>query len=123
MDTIELLEKAKKNSNLASDYALAKKMEVSTGRISSYRSGKEHPGTYETTRLALLAGLNVVETIAEMEEQHEKNEKKKEFWRDFRQHAGKAAMIVLALNFTVSSSQGVNDFNHNRLTDHPIMRS
>ena len=103
MNISELMDLAKKNNNLESDYALHKLAEIRKQQISAFRSGVEKPGTYEIFRLAILAGLEPAQTLAEIKAENERSETKREFWKDFRQHAGKAAMIVLAVGFTVSS--------------------
>jgi hypothetical protein len=117
MDICELLELAKKNNDLESDYALHKLAEINKQQISAFRKGTEKPGAYEIFRLAILAGIDPVQCLADIKAETERNETKREFWRDFRQHAGKAAMIVLALSFTVSSlpdatSGGLNGTAH-----------
>ena len=104
MNISELLDLAKKNNNLESDYALHKMAGITKQQISAFRIGRENPGTYEIFRLAILAGQEPAQCIAEIKAQTEKNPTKRDFWRDFRQHAGKAAVIALALTFTPSWS-------------------
>ena len=107
MNISELLDLAKKNNNLESDYALHKMAGITKQQISAFRIGRENPGTYEIFRLAILAGQEPAQCIAEIKAETEKNPTKRDFWKDFRQHAGKAAVIALALTFIPTWSTDV----------------
>lgn len=99
----ELLLECKIKLGVKSDYKLAKAIEINPARVSAYMSGKEQPDTFAAVRMALILNRDPAEIIAEIEIEKEKNEKKRQFWRDFLQHAKQAARRgMLALLFTAS---------------------
>lgn len=126
MQVIDLIEKVKTKAELKSDYALAKTLNLTTARVSEWRTGKRTPDNYSLTRMALILGIEPIEIIAEIEAETEKNEQKRTFWRNFRSRSGKATVIVLALSFTAFWSNVPligNATASNKFTDYPIMRS
>jgi hypothetical protein len=100
----ELLLECKIKLGIKSDYALAKALEIHSGRISAYMQNKEHPDPYACVRIALILKRDPAEVIAEIESEIEKNPIKKNFWRDFLQHAKQAAqrgMLALIFGLTL----------------------
>ena len=120
METTELLQKVKDKTGAESDYKLAKVLDIPTQRIADYRSGKRAPDVYACTKIAIMLGVDPLEIISEVEARSAQTQAKRDFWRDFRQHTGKAAVMVLALGFMTSSPV---DVHASQLTDNPIMRS
>lgn len=100
----ELLLECKIKLGIKSDYALAKALEVHSGRVSAYMLDKEHPDPYACVRMALILKRDPAEIIAEIESEIEKNPIKRNFWVDFLQHAKQAAqrgMLVLLCGLTL----------------------
>lgn len=120
MQVIDLLEKVKAKTGATTDYKLSKVLEISDARISDYRSGKRIPDAYACTKIALALEMEPIEIIAEIEAETEKNEQKRNFWRNFKLRSGKATVIILALSFIPFWSIGQIS---GKLTDNPIMRS
>lgn len=95
MEIEELLDRAKKKADLASDYALAKAMGKHTGTVANWRKGKQHPSVDEAVQLATLAGLDEMRVIAEIELRTANTEKKKEFWKKYIESRGLTACLTL----------------------------
>ena len=120
MKNDELLDKVKEKTGATSDYKLAQVLDIPTQRIADYRSGKRAPDVYACTKIAIAMGVPPIEIIAEVEAESAQTEAKRTFWRNFRQHAGKAAVIALALSFTPIWS---TDVNASMLNEPSIMRT
>ena len=120
MTNEELLEKVKEKTGITSDYKLAQVLDIPRERISDYRKGKRDPDVYACTKIAIAIGVPPIEIIAEVEARSAPTENKRTFWRDFRLHAGKAAVIALALSFIPTWS---TDVNASTLNEASIMRS
>ena len=103
MELDKLLEHAKTRANLASDYALAKAMNIDRSIISSWRKGRKHPSNEEAVQLATLAGLDEMQVIAEIELRTAKNEKKKAFWQHYIESRSITACLTMTA-LTCSSS-------------------
>ena len=97
MEISELLDQAKTRANLPSDYALAKAIGTSTGVVSNWRKGKQHPSNTEAVQLATLAGLPEMQVIAEIELRTANSEKKKEFWKHYIESRGVAACLSMTV--------------------------
>jgi len=95
MELDKLLEHAKTRANLASDYALAKAMNIDRSIISSWRKGRKHPSNEEAVQLATLAGLDEMQVIAEIELRTAKNEKKKAFWQHYIESRSITACLTM----------------------------
>lgn len=65
MNVVELLDAAKSKAGSLSE--VAKRMGKNSGRISEWRSGRTKPDTGEVAYLADIAGLPILETVAEVE--------------------------------------------------------
>jgi hypothetical protein len=105
----ELLLECKIKLGVPSDYKLAKAMEIHNGRIADYMAEKRVPDTYTCMRMALILNRDPAEIIAIVEGDSEKNEIRKNFYRDFLLRAQQAAkLFTLAVLFTVSLFAGLN---------------
>ncbi len=93
MEIKEILDMAKERANLASDYALAKVLGKQTGTISNWRKGKQHPSNEEAVQLAVLAGLDEMRVIAEIEMRTANSEKKRNFWKHYIESRGIVATL------------------------------
>ena len=65
MNVVELLDAAKTKTGSLSE--VAKRLGKNSGRISEWRSGKTKPDSSEVAYLADMAGLPILETVAEVE--------------------------------------------------------
>lgn len=95
MDAIELMDKAKEVGKIPSDYALAKELGYKPSDISHWRSGKHHPSVYAATRLAIIAKLDPMTVVADIERHNEKNDQRRQWWNTFFTSASKAASVIL----------------------------
>lgn len=89
----ELLLECKIKLGVQTDYKLAQALEIHNGRISAYMREKEIPDAYACVRMALILNKDPAEIIAEIEADTEKNEKRREFWKNFLQRAKQAARL------------------------------
>lgn len=103
MKPSEYLDKCKIALGVQTDYALAKKLEMATPRISDYYKGKSWPDAYACARIALALKLDPFEVLADIESQSAKTESRAAFWQGFIGRSRKAgAFLLLALIFGVS---------------------
>ena len=93
MEIRELLDQAKERANIGSDYALAKAMGIQTGIVANWRKGKRHPSNEEAVQLAVLAGLDEMRVIAEIEMRTANSEKKRKFWKHYIESRGLVATL------------------------------
>ncbi|OQS44024.1 hypothetical protein B0T49_21755 [Chromobacterium violaceum] len=117
--SIEYLIEAKTALNAASDYALAKALKTSHVNISNYMNGKSQMDDYHCIKVAQVLGIDPMEIIAAAQEEREKNEEKREFWRDFREartrergHAsvqmiGAVAMMMMGALLAMKWPEGI----------------
>lgn len=105
MEINELIQRAKQNANIESNYALAKKLDVRDARVNAWTKGTEHPSNEAATKLALMAGLDPMEVIAEIEMRTAKSEKKREFWREFLESHGVTAGVIISMSALLSAPQ------------------
>jgi hypothetical protein len=105
----ELLLECKVKLGIQSDYKLAQALEMHSGLISDYMSGKRVPDEYACMRISLILQRNPAEIIAVIQGESEKNPKRKAFWLDFLVHAKQAAKLgMLLLTFIVALNGGKN---------------
>jgi transcriptional regulator with XRE-family HTH domain len=101
MKPVEYLYQIKTRHKITSDYALAAFLKISRARISDYVKGKTWPDVYASMQIAFALELDPLQVLADFESQSEKNEQKREFFRDFLSRAKKPfGVLVLALSFT-----------------------
>lgn len=77
------LDAVKAQLNIESDYQLAKRLEVGNGRIVAMRDGSRPIPIDIAFKIAIALELDPAQVIADLEEQREKNEKRRDFWRGF----------------------------------------
>ncbi|MFA7239884.1 MAG: helix-turn-helix transcriptional regulator [Sulfuricellaceae bacterium] len=98
---VEYFYAIKAKHKITSDYKLAEFLKLNRARISAYVKGKEWPNPYACMRIANALNLDPLEVLSDIESQSEKDEEKKEFWRDFLWRVKKRnGLLVLALSFT-----------------------
>lgn len=99
MKANELLEAIKAREGITTNYRLAKVLEIPENRINDYAHGRAHPDEYAAIRIALALDLDPITVIAELKAESEKNEKKREFWRNFLTRAACIAGLAVPLSF------------------------
>lgn len=108
MKPAEYLDAAKARLNLPSDYALAQAMDCDRARISEVRSGHRAMPLEIAFRIAITLELDPAQVVADLEEQREKNEKRRGFWRSFQSRAACTAAVLgitlASLLFAISGS-------------------
>lgn len=111
MKPSEYFDAAKERLNIESDYALAKALELPNGSIPAMRKGTRNVPLDVAFRIAITLELDPAQVVADLEEQREKNEKRRGFWRSFQSRAACMAAalsltLVLLLSATCGSGQG-----------------
>lgn len=92
---IELLEAVKAAKNVSSDYALAKVLNLPKQRISDYMKGERTPDEFACLQIAKALGesYEVITALVKMET--EKDESRRNAWRDYYKSIGGVAASVL----------------------------
>lgn len=79
--TLQYLDQAKERLHLPSDYALSKKLGVTTSAISNYRSGRSRIDDDVALKVAQILGLNPLEVIAAANVERAKTDEMRDMWR------------------------------------------
>jgi anti-sigma-K factor RskA len=111
------LDAVKAQLEIESDYALAKRMEVTRGQILAMRNGSRPIPLAVAFKVAITLQLDPAEVIADLEEQREKNPKRRDFWRSFLSRAALVIVTVactLALSFSAISEGGAARLGGNK---------
>lgn len=93
------LDAVKAELNIESDYALGKAMELSPKAIPAIRKGERRMPLDTAYRIAITLNLDPATVVADLEEQREKNEKRRGFWRSF---LSRAACMIAAICCTLA---------------------
>jgi len=104
METIKtLLDQAKAQKSVSTDYALAKSLHVPTQRISDYYKGTRTPDEFACLQIAKAIGKSYEEVSAIVRIEAEKDESRRQAWRDYyKSIGGYAASVMLMFFFTVT---------------------
>ncbi|TAG01270.1 MAG: hypothetical protein EAZ43_11750 [Betaproteobacteria bacterium] len=81
MNVIELLDKAKKNAGIETDYALAQRIGASRSMVSHWRKEISAPEAEGAMKLAVLAGEEPLRALAICEFAKTRKPEKMDFWR------------------------------------------
>ena len=98
MNTAELLDAAKREKSIESDYRLSKSLGVTTQAVSQWRSGSKFPGLQHVFALADMASLPPATVLAELERERAEragNEPQAHAWREWVEKLGGVAAAVL----------------------------
>ena len=95
----DLMQEIKDREGVTTNYRLAKLTGIPENRLSDYAKGIRTPDEYAATRLALALGLEPIEVIAQIQAETEKNEQRREFWRNFLTRAACIAGLAVPLSF------------------------
>lgn len=106
MKIADYLDACKAKLNLPSDYALAKACGISNGALAEIRHRKRAVSPYLAYWFAITLERDPAEVLAEIEEQQEKHEGRRDFWRSFRSRARTAAAVLCTLVSLVSAGFG-----------------
>lgn len=99
MPVSKFLDEAKEALNVPSDYALAKKLGIHSGRIAEYRQGKSLPDAYVWVRLGIILNRDPMAMQAEVELERETRPERRQFWTDFLSRAARVLLLpVMALH-------------------------
>lgn len=111
------LDAVKAQINIQTDYELAKRLGVPRGHVAEYRSGKRGIPLAAAFKLAIALEMDPAGVVADLEEQREKNEERRAFWRGFLSRASvliAVAACTLVLSFSAISGAGaVGPFGRN----------
>jgi len=105
MDISKVLDDAKAELGIDSDYKLAKYLEISNGYIAEWRRGKRIPDAYACMRLADALKIDPIQLLAQIEAETEKNEARRNYWRALSERVGRGVTLgffVALFGITVS---------------------
>lgn len=105
METIKsLLDQAKAAKGVESEYALAKALELTKQQVSEYYKGKVIPSEFACLQIAKALGRNYEEIQAIVRIEAEKDEKRRDAWKEFyKKLGGIAAGFILAILVAVTN--------------------
>ena len=94
-ETAKFLDAVKARHGLASDYALAKVLEISRQEISNYRTGRHALGVKVCFKIAALLDCDAASVIAAVESERARTDQDRDFWKGALLRA--AAAVVAAV--------------------------
>lgn len=100
----KLLDETKHAVGVETDYALAKKLDLPRARICDYYKGNRAPDEFACLKIAEALGQPLNAIIARVKAETEKDEKRREAWRNYAKNlGGLAAGIALGFFVLVTS--------------------
>lgn len=105
--TQALLEAAREKLGGATDYKLAKMMELPRPRISDYHHGRRQADAYACTRLAMILDRDPLEIIAQVEADSAKTEARRQFWAGFPSGLRRTALGIALCGTAAFSGLGL----------------
>ena len=112
--TLDYLDDAKQRLGIDTDYKLAKILNAHRGLFSEYRHKKRVIDNYTAVKIAEILEIDPLKIIAIAESEKEKNEERREFWKQL----AKAGTVCLMLTFPLH-----NDNSDLKNDVRPIMRT
>lgn len=110
MGTIEFLDRVRQAHSISSDYALAKRLDLTPQQISKYRSKKDHMGDETAARVAELLALDPGFVVATIHAERARTEAGRALWQGIAarlERAGvAAAAFVVLLGFSGTPDGG-----------------
>ena len=106
MNSNQYLDAAKRAMKITSDYALAKRFDVTRQEISKVRGGKKPLSNYLCVKVAITLATDPATVIADIEQQTDKNPIRADFWRSFLSHASRTLFLMLAAICIATSGTG-----------------
>lgn len=111
------LDAVKAQLNIQSDYELEKRLGVGKGHVNEMRSSKRAIPLVVAFKIAIALQLDPAHVVADLEEQRDKNEERRAFWRGFLSRAAALAAVLtctLVLSFSATFGAGaVGPFGSN----------
>ena len=92
--TLDYLDDVKQELKLKSDYKLAQWLGSQPAIVSNYRLKKRVIDDYTAARIADALGIDPMEVIAAANAEREKDEKKREYWRQIVQKSAAACLLA-----------------------------
>lgn len=105
MSTQGLIERVKVKLGVESDYAMAQKLDIQSGRISDYRHGKRVPDVYAISKFAKVLEVDPWRLVEEIEAQTEKNPKRKAYWERKIGAMTTAFFLVVIFNMSPTTAE------------------
>lgn len=97
--TLQYLDQAKVRLHLPSDYALSKKLGVTTSAISNYRSGRSRIDDDVALKVAQILGLNPLEVIAAANVERAKTDEMRDMWRGLMEKFSTGFNALMSVGF------------------------
>jgi hypothetical protein len=94
MDQKQLLDVAKSQQGLTSDYSLAQRLGVTPARVSDLRKGRRDAELTEIFMLADMAGIDPHIAAAAVHREREKNPAKRAYWEKISMQFAMAMLMV-----------------------------
>lgn len=104
--TQHLLEEVRAKLNNATDYRIAKTLQIQTQRVSDYRKGDRQADAYACARFAEVLGRDPLELIAQIEAETARTEAARAYWRSFTGGIRRTTIVGGALWLIASFSGG-----------------
>jgi transcriptional regulator with XRE-family HTH domain len=79
------LDAAKKRLGIESDYALSKRLGLTTSAISNYRAGRSHMDDVTAVKIAELLGMHPGLVMLDMHRERAKTPQERKIWQDIFQ--------------------------------------
>lgn len=95
------LDAVKAQLGITSDYQLAKSLGIPNANIPGLRDHSRKVSNELAFKIAITLQLDPAEVVADLEEQREKNPKRREFWRGF---LSRAALVIATVACTLALS-------------------
>lgn len=121
--TIEYMEKAKENLNIKSDYAMAKWLGITVQAMSKYKNGERTIDDYAAAKIANALGIPAIEVIAVANAEREKDEKRRDFWKDMLSRSMAAGVMIFAVISTGYSDRAEAGITETKFNGLYIMRT
>lgn len=97
MNQIDLIDAAKQQQGLTSDYKLAQRLGVTTARVSDLRSQRRTPDDAEISMLAEMANVDLRMALAAVHKDREKNPAKRAYWERISLQFAVAGVATIAV--------------------------
>lgn len=124
MKTAEMLDAAQKKLGVNSDYALAKAMGITKGRIGHYRTGIRTPDEQACFQIADILGIDPAAVIATVKAERETEPSKAAFWRkQTARYAAALAVLAMLNSGSVAAAMGCGYTTAVKFTSLCIMRN
>lgn len=102
-----LLERAKQNANLESDYRLSKVLSINQSALGNYKAGRSWPNDKILAQLCALSGDDVALVAAQVQAERSQSPEGKSMWMMVAKRlAGGASTAILSVVFAIALIAG-----------------